>query len=139
MEEPEINVAHETIVVHAPVADVYQRWLRFEDLPQFIKTMRDVRRIDDTHFSFTAGPNGQTHQSTVEVIFRNPERRIAWRMISTSVELGVVSFQPQVDGATEITLKLRSASNPLLSPESARRYLADFKSLVEARAADMQS
>jgi uncharacterized membrane protein len=127
-----MNVVQESIVVNAAVADVYARWMRFEDLPQFIKPMRNVQRIDDTHFSFTAGRDGHAHEGTVEVMFRNPERRIAWRMISTNVELGVVSFEPQMDGATEVTLKLRSAFNPLLSSESARQYLADFKSLVEA-------
>ncbi len=133
---PELNVVRETIVVNAPVADVYARWMRFEDLPQFIKPMRNVRRIDDTHFALTIGIEGHAHESTVEVMFRTPERRIAWRMTSVNVDLGVVSFDPQPDGATEVTLKLRSAFNPLLSAESARQYLADFKRVVEATRSD---
>ena len=139
MGESEMSVTHESLVVNAPVADVYQRWLHFEDLPQFIKTMRNVQRIDDTHFSVNPGPLEQTCQSTIEVIFRNPGRRIAWRIISANTELGVVSFEPQPDGATEVTLKLRSAFNPLLSSDRARQYLADFKSLVETPAPDNQS
>ncbi len=134
-----MNVVRESLVVNAAVADVYGRWLRFEDLPQFIKPMRNVQRIDDTHFSFTTGTNGHAHHSTVEVMFRNRERRIAWRMISANIELGVVSFEPQADGATEVTLKLRSAFNPLLSSGSARQYLADFKSLVEAEGGDQHA
>src|SRR5437868_3497354 len=112
-----MNAAQETIVVNAPVAEVYERWLRFEELPQFIRPMQDVQRIDDTHFSFAIENEGKPERAVVEVMFRNPERRIAWRTISDSVGLGVVSFEPHPNGGTEVTLKLRSAFTPFLSPE----------------------
>jgi uncharacterized membrane protein len=125
-------VAHESIIVNAPVAEVYRRWLCFEELPKFIKPLRDVQRIDDTHFSFRAADGSEEQRSIVEVMFRNPERRIAWRTIADGVGLGVVSFEPHPGGGTEITLKLRSAFTPFLSPERATEYLREFKKLVEA-------
>lgn len=124
-----MNVAQESILVNAPAAQLYECWLRFEDLPKFIKPMRDVRRVDDTHFTFNAGANGV---NSLEIMFQNPGRRIAWRVISDGVGLGVVSFEPQPDGSTEVTLKLRSAFNPLLSSERATEYLGEFKKLVES-------
>jgi len=126
-----MNVAKESIVVNRPVAELYRRWLRFEELPQFIKSIRNVQRIDDTHFSFMADDDGVEHHGILDVIFRNPERRIAWRIISDGVGLGVVSFEPQGSSATEVTLKLSSAFNPLLSVERAKEYLAEFKKLAE--------
>lgn len=126
-----MNVAQESIIVNAPVAELYRRWLRFEDLPQFIKPLRNVQRIDDTHFSFTSGDEGVEHPNILEIMFRNPERRIAWRIVSEGVGLGVVSFEPQDDGSTEVTLKLRSAFNPLLSAERAAEYLREFKRVAE--------
>src|ERR1700712_660291 len=95
---PNVNVAHESIVVNAPAAEIYQQWLRFEDFPKFIKPMRDVRRIDDTHFSFTSGVDGAERESLLEIMFQNPGRRIAWRIMSEGIGLGVVSFAPQSDG-----------------------------------------
>lgn len=127
-----MNAAQESIVVNAAVADVYQRWLSFEELPKFIKPLRDVQRIDDTHFSFRAADDDEEHRSIVEVMFRNPERRIAWRTISRGAGLGVISFEPHPEGGTEITLKLRSAFTPFLSPERAMEYLSEFKRLVES-------
>jgi hypothetical protein len=47
------------------------------------------------------------------------------------VGLGVVSFEPRSDNATEITLKLRSVFNPSISAESADEYLLNFKQLIE--------
>ena len=44
----------DSIVLNAPVADVYAYCSRFEELPRFITSLRDVQKIDETHFSFTS-------------------------------------------------------------------------------------
>jgi len=126
-----VNAAEKSIIVNAPVAEVYQRWLRFEELPKFIKSLGTVQRIDDTHFSFSTLRDGKEQRGEIEVIRQIPERRIAWRTIADSVGLGVVSFEPRSDNATEITLKLRSVFNPSISAESADEYLLNFKQLIE--------
>lgn len=126
-----MNAAEKSIIVNAPVAEVYQRWLRFEELPKFIKSLGTVQRIDDTHFSFSTLRDGKEQRGEIEVIRQIPERRIAWRTIADSVGLGVVSFEPRSDNATEITLKLRSVFNPSISAESADEYLLNFKQLIE--------
>lgn len=132
MKQPQVNVAQESIVVNAPTAILYEQWLRFEELPKFIKPIRAVQRIDSTHFSFCTRAACAGHDGSLEIVFQKPGRRIAWRSISDGVGLGVVSFEPQPDGSTEVTLKLRSAFNPLLSAESATEYLSNFKRLIES-------
>lgn len=127
-----MNAAEKSIIVKAPVAEVYERWLRFEELPKFIKSLGNVERIDDTHFSFSNDRGGGKEQSgVIEVIRQIPERKIAWRSIGDSVGLGVVLFEPLSDDATEITLKLRSVFDPSISGQSAAEYLQNFRQLVE--------
>jgi len=126
-----MNAAEKSIVVNAPVAEVYERWLRFEELPKFINSLGSIERIDDTHFSFSNIRDGKEHRGVIEVMRQIPERRIAWRTIADGVGLGVVSFEPVSDTATEITLKLRSVFDPLISGQSAEEYLLNFKQLVE--------
>jgi uncharacterized membrane protein len=126
-----MNVAEKSIIVNAPVAEVYERWLRFEELPRFIKSLGNVQRIDDTHFSFSSLRDGKEQRGEIEVIRQIPERRIAWRTIGDGVGLGVVSFEPRSDTTTEITLKLRSVFDPSISGQSANEYLVKFKALVE--------
>ena len=128
-----MNAAEKSIMVNAPVAEVYERWLRFEELPKFIKTLGNVQRIDDTHFSFSNVRDGKEESGgVIEVIRQIPERRIAWRTIADGVGLGVVSFEPLSDTATEITLKLRSVFDPSISGQSAEEYLLNFKQLIES-------
>ena len=126
-----MNAAEKSIVVNAPVAEVYERWLRFEDLPKFIKSLGEVERIDDKHFSFNTVRDRKEQRGVIEIIRQIPERRIAWRTIADGVGLGVVSFEPRSDTATEITLKLRSVFDPSISGQSADEYLLNFKQLIE--------
>jgi uncharacterized membrane protein len=126
-----VNAAESSIVVHAPVAQVYEQWLRFEDLPKFIKSLGQVQRIDDKHFSFRSLRDGKEERGVIEVVRQIPERRIAWRTITKEVGLGVVCFEPRSDTATEITLKLRSIFDPSISGQSADEYLLKFKGLME--------
>jgi len=129
-----MNAAETSIIVNAPVAQVYDQWLRFEDLPKFIKSLGEVERIDETHFSFASVRNGKEQRGVIEVVRQIPERRIAWRTITDEVGLGVVSFEPRSDTVTEVTLKLRSIFDPAISGQSAEEYLLNFKRLMENQA-----
>jgi uncharacterized membrane protein len=126
-----LNAAEKSIIVNAPVAQVYHAWLRFENVPKFIKTIREVQRIDDRHFSFKTTCAGGEQCGVIEVVREISERRIAWRTIAEGVGLGVVTFEPRSDDTTEITLKLRSAFDPAISAERADEYLLNFKELIE--------
>jgi uncharacterized membrane protein len=126
-----MNAAEKAIVVNAPVSEVYERWLRFEELPKFIKSLGNVERIDDTHFSFSSNRGDKEQNGVIEVIRQIPERKIAWRTIGDGVGLGVVSFEPLSDNVTEITLKLRSLFDPSISGQSAEEYLLNFKQSIE--------
>ena len=77
-----MNAAEKSIIVNAPVAEVYERWLRFEELPKFIPSLGQVERIDDTHFSFCNLRDGKEQRGVIEVIRQIPERRIAWRALT---------------------------------------------------------
>jgi uncharacterized membrane protein len=129
----EANAAKQFIVVSAPIDRVYEQWSRIEDLPKFITPLRNVQRIDDTHFSYVWGPNGDDRQGVFHVVLQIPSRRIACRSMSNGFIAGVVSFEPCSDQETEITLKIRSTfDSPGLS-RRAEEYLRNFKSLVESK------
>jgi uncharacterized membrane protein len=123
----------QSVVVNAPVGDVYGYWYRFEELPRFITSLRDVQRIDETHFSFSS----QLEERIVlQIVLRVPERRIAWQAISDKFPRGVALFEPLSNRATEITVKLRSSIEPATPAKITREYLTNFKEFVELELAD---
>src|SRR3989442_3909756 len=127
----EMNAARHSIVVKAPIGKAYEQWSRVEDLPKFITPLRNVQRMDETHFSYTWRPNGNEQQGVFQIVLRIPGRRIAWRSMSDGFMSGVVSFEPRSDQETEIKLKIRSIFD---SPSLSRRveeYLCNFQRLVE--------
>ena len=126
-----MNAARHFVVVKAPVDRVYEQWSRLEDLPKFITPLRDVRRIDDTHFSYTWHPNGANQKGLFHIVLQIPRRRIAWRTLSNGFMSGVVCFEPRSQEETEVTLKIRSIFDPPSLSHRVEEYLGNFKRLVE--------
>jgi uncharacterized membrane protein len=129
--QPAINAARLVIIVKAPIDRVYEQWSRIEDLPRFITPMREVRRIDDAHFSYTWHPNGEDQHGVFHIVLQIPGRRIAWRTMSNGFMSGVVSFEPRSEQETEVTLKVRSIFDPPSLSHRVEEYLRNFKQLVE--------
>jgi uncharacterized membrane protein len=131
----EMNATRQLIVVRAPIDRVYEQWSHVEDLPKFIMPLRDVRRIDDAHFSYVWHPNGSEEQGVFHIVLQIPGRRIAWRSMSEGFMSGVVSFEPRSEQETEITLKIRSIFDPSGLSRRVEEYLHNFKRLIENREA----
>jgi uncharacterized membrane protein len=124
-------------VVNAPVTDVYERWLAFEDYPKFINVIKRVRKLDENHFAATLAFNGKQYNATLEIMLRVPERRLAWRTLAThgaadNFATGVVCFATPSDQSTCVTLKLTSSFGGAVSRRIGK-YLHNFKRLVEGQ------
>jgi uncharacterized membrane protein len=128
---PAVDAAEGSIVVKAPVAAVYQRWLKIEDYPKFITAIERVRKLDENRFSASIAVQGERHDIILEIMLRVPERRLAWRTISGDhLGVGVVSFTSQPDQSTCLNLKLTSSFGGAIA-HRVDEYLQNFKRLVE--------
>ena len=130
-----IDAAEGSIVVNAAVADVYERWLAFEDYPKFITAIKRVRKLDTNHFVALLGFNGKQYETTLEFILCVSERRLAWRTLANHhapdhFAAGVVSFASLSDRRTRVTLKLTSSFGGAVSTRI-DKYLRNFKRLIE--------
>ena len=131
-----IDAAEGSIVVKAPVADVYERWLAFEDYPKFLTVIKRVRKLDANHFVASLSFNGKQYETTLEMMLRVPERRLAWRTLADRnapdhLAAGVVSFAPVSGQITCVTLKLASSFGGAVS-NRIDKYLHYFKRLIES-------
>jgi uncharacterized membrane protein len=94
-----------SIDVAAPLEQVFEAFSHYENFPQFMTNVRDVRVQQDgtSHWS-VAGPAGQTitwHAMTTRL---EPNRLIAWRTLPGSAveHAGLVRFEPASDGGTRV-------------------------------------
>jgi uncharacterized membrane protein len=120
-----------SIALNAPVTDVYEHCCRFEQLPQFIESLINVEKVDDTHFWLTTSDGSGQRRIMLQLVLRVPERRIAWQASCSEVSQGVILFEPLSQNKTEITLKVRSAIQPAMLAQATRDYLINFKQFVE--------
>jgi uncharacterized membrane protein len=125
------NSEIESIVVNASVADIYRHCCRFEQLPLFINSLRNVQKIDDTRFWLTSFEASERQRTILQIVLRVPERRIAWQASSGDFSQGIVLFEPLAEDRTEITVKLRSTIEPAMLAKITREYLTNFKEFVE--------
>jgi uncharacterized membrane protein len=128
-----MNAARKSILVNAPVAEVYRLWLHGEDFPKFITAIKTSRRLDANHFSIVEGLNGEQRESVLEFVLHIPDRRLVWRSMSDQLAAGVVTFAPRVNGTTTVTLTMMSTYGGVVS-ERVGSYLQNFKALVEREA-----
>ena len=130
-----IGAAEGSIVVNAPVSDVYRRWLAFEDYPKFITAIKRVRKLDANHFVASLRFRGKRYETMLEMMLRVQDRRLAWRTFSNGqtpahLATGVVSFVSRPDRTTRVTFKLSSTFGGAVA-RRVDKYLHNFKRLVE--------
>lgn len=111
-----------TVEISAPLEAVYDAFARFEDLPEFVKGVQDVRRTDETHLRLCFG--GGT-DAIAEITEQRPFERVAWYAPIS----GSVTFERLDPTCTRVTVSLEGDG----SGGDLRDDLDRFKAVIEAR------
>ena len=94
------------IEVDAPIRAVYDQWTQFEEFPEFMDGVEEVRQIDDSHLHWVANVGGRRKEWDAEIVEQTPDRRISWRETAGPHNEGTVDFQPMDGGRTRVTADL---------------------------------
>jgi uncharacterized membrane protein len=101
---------HKTIVVDAPVEEVFRFWSVFENFPRFMDHVRDVKLSPDGEISRwkVEGPAGIAVGWDARVTERVENRLLAWRTLpdQTVEHAGSVRFEPVGDRRTRLHIRL---------------------------------
>ncbi len=135
------------ITVGRPIAEVYEFWRDFENLPRFMKHLESVTVTGDKRSHWVArAPAGRTVEWDAEMIEDRTNELIAWRSLHGSdvFNVGSVYFQPAPGGrGTEVRVEIyyhppfgKLASKiAMLWREEPRQQIADdlrrFKQVLE--------
>jgi uncharacterized membrane protein len=98
-----------TIEVAAPLEHVFELFSHYENFPQFMSNVREVRvRGDGTSHWTVAGPAGRTVTWDAITTRLEANRLIAWRALPGSPvdHAGLVRFEPGPDGGTRVHVTL---------------------------------
>jgi len=94
------KVEHE-IMVQAPADNVYQVWRNFENFPNFMSNIEEVRDVGYGRSRWRAkGPLGANAEWDAEIVVDEPGRAIAWRSLENGSNVrtqGAVRFESEGD------------------------------------------
>ena len=102
----ELSFVQDSIEVEVPIRTAYNQWTQFEEFPNFMKDIEDVRQVDDTHLFWRANIAGRPVEWTSEITTQIPDRRISWRSTSGPPNSGAVTFDRVTDHRTRVTLRM---------------------------------
>lgn len=97
-----------SIVIAAPCEQVFAMWSNYENFPQFMSLVEEVRIIDDRHSHWVVkGPAGTRVEWDAEQTESSRPHRIAWRTEPGAPVQHAGSVQlEEVDGGTRATVRL---------------------------------
>ena len=62
-----MSTVEESIDVDVPIRTAYDQWTQFEEFPNFMKDVEEVRQIDDTHLTWRANIAGKPVEWSMEL------------------------------------------------------------------------
>jgi uncharacterized membrane protein len=95
-----------SIDVHVPVRTAYNQWTQFEDFPNFMEGVEDIRQLDDTHVHWRTKIGGVEREFDAEITEQHPDDRVAWRSVTGPDQAGIVTFAPLSADDTRVTVEL---------------------------------
>jgi uncharacterized membrane protein len=118
----------ESVEVMVPVRTAYNQWTQFEDFPQFMEGVEEVKQLTDTKVHWVAEIAGQRREWDAEITEQVPDQRIAWRSIDGAANGGVVTFHRLDEGKSKVMLQLD------FEPETIVEQVGDKLGFVKGRA-----
>jgi uncharacterized membrane protein len=136
------RVIESSIEVAVPVSTAYNQWTQFEDFPQFMRGVEEVRQLDDTRLHWVASVGGRRAEWNAKILEQHPDRQISWISEDGKKNRGTVTFESLGEDRTLVRLSLGYQAEGFVEAVGAaagldrRRIEGDlgrFKELVEGR------
>ncbi|MBX5444894.1 SRPBCC family protein [Sphaerobacter sp.] len=116
-----------SIEVNVPLSTAYNQWTQFEEFPQFMEGVKEVRQIDDQHLHWRAEVGGTEQEWQARIVEQVPDQRIAWHSVAGDENAGVVTFHYIDEDTTRVTLQLG------YEPEGLKERIGDALGFMERR------
>jgi uncharacterized membrane protein len=141
-QEAKMSTIEQSIEVEVPVQTAYNQWTQFEEFPQFMEGVEEIRQLDDRHLHWVASIGGTRHEWDAEITEQLPDERVAWRNTDGKENAGVVTFHKLDDTRSKVMVQIdfvpegikEKVGDALGAPDRrVKGDLARFKELIESR------
>jgi len=137
-----------SITVDVPISVAYNQWTQFEEFPQFMGGVQEVRQLSDSRLHWVAEIAGVKREWDATILEQVPDEKIAWAATEGATNAGSVHFASAGITQTVVTLSLEYEPEGLLEQagdqfniveRQAKTDLDKFKRFIESRGAETDS
>ncbi|HEU4503519.1 MAG TPA: SRPBCC family protein [Nitrospira sp.] len=122
-----MSVIEKSIEIEVPVRTAYNQWTQFEEFPNFMEGVKQVKQIDDKHLHWKAEIGGKEKEWDAEITEQIPDERVAWRSRTGAMNAGVVTFHRLSDAKSKVMLQME------YDPEGVVENVGDAVGVVSQR------
>ena len=94
------------IEVAVPVRTAYNQWTQFEEFPNFMEGVQEVRQVDDRRLHWRAEVAGHEREWDAEIREQVPDEKVIWQSTSGPMNAGMVKFDPLGPDKTRVHLEM---------------------------------
>lgn len=132
----------QSIDVNVPVRTAYNQWTQFEEFPQFMEGVEEVKQLGDKRLHWRANIAGKQEEWDAKITEQEPDMRVAWTSTTGAHNAGVVTFHRIDDSKTRVMLQVDYEPEGVVENVGdalgfvSRRVKGDldrFKTFIEAR------
>jgi Polyketide cyclase / dehydrase and lipid transport len=136
------------IEVGVPIRTAYNQWTQFEEFPQFMGGVNEVRQLGDRNLHWVAQIAGVRREWDAEVIEQVPDQKVAWAATEGATNAGAVYFSSLGPDRTVVRLHLEYEPEGVVEKvgdtlsivaKQAESDLKKFKSFIESRGTESGS
>ena len=117
-----------SIEVEAPLQRVYNQWTQFEQFPQFMAGVEQVKQLSDTTLHWIAKIAGAKREWDAAILEQVPDRKVAWAATTGATNSGSVYFESLGANRTGVRLVLE------YEPEGFVEKVGDWLNIVSRQA-----
>ncbi|MFF1567924.1 SRPBCC family protein [Streptomyces sp. NPDC058293] len=102
-----MSTVKEAVDVEVPVHTAYNQWTQFEEFPNFMEGVEEVRQLDERHNHWTTKIGGVRREFDTEIVDQLANDRITWRVVAgESQQRGSVRFERLDNTHTRVELTM---------------------------------
>jgi len=137
-----VSTVTEYIDVDVPVRAAYNQWTQFEEFPQFMSGVTEIRQLDPTTTHWKTDIDGVKREFDAKITEQLPDERVAWKATEGTKQAGVVTFHRLAETQTRVTVQMDFEPDGVVEQAGDKLGFLDrqvkgdlkkFKSFIESR------
>jgi uncharacterized membrane protein len=122
-----MSTIEKSIEVNVPVYTAYNQWTHFEEFPQFMEGVKEVKQLNVKRLHWKTEIAGQDKEWDAEITEQTADQRLAWTSQAGAIKEWVATFQQLSDARSKVMLQLEYA------PQGFAENVGDALGVVSSR------